>query len=170
MVFIFLNVTQPQISSLLCGIRCCLAADLRMQNHSWRVSEKLTEEVAKHKTNLQIHGVALYEILRAQYNNTRLSLDRASGQAQKSKQLHVLCQPSWAFLQDGTRGKKHMYFRVPVLKFNGPLSLWRRCSSRGKKVIRGPRGRAQEPVEGQTDRRRGQRQGGNMWGQRLNCH
>lgn len=93
MIFIFLNVTQPQISSLLCGIRCCPVADLRMQNHSWRVSEKLTEEAFKHKTNLQIHEGALYEIFRAQYT-TRLSLDRASSQAQKKKQFHVLCQPS----------------------------------------------------------------------------
>lgn len=65
-----------------------------------------------------------------------------------------------------TQGGRNTYFWVPVLKFNGFLPLWRnrRCSSRGRKVIQGPRRRSQELVEGQPDRGRGKRQGGNMRG------
>lgn len=77
-------VSRPQISHLLSGIECQLLAGLRMQNHSWRISRKLTEQTVKHKANLQIHGVFLYETIRAQYT-VMISLSGASNQAQKVK-------------------------------------------------------------------------------------
>lgn len=93
-----------------------------MQNCSWRISGKLTEQTVKHKTNLQIHGVSLYERVRAQYTVMN-SLDGASIHPQnvktetntKTKNMFSpsLPEPTY-YMAVGV--KKHMTEFLPVLE------------------------------------------------------